>query len=126
MKYHVEFVEFDRYDNKMVTAIDMAGHRETYIVSPKDKKGTAFPGFEQITEGADFEASPWTSPKNGKHYLFAPDKSRPTSTRPPGRPSAPTTNEVGNVSLQTLVALLVETTESFLSALKQINEKSNG
>lgn len=80
--FRAEWVRTDNYGNKVVT-VSENGAQKDYIVSAKDKKsGAPFPGFDDIAPGREVIGNAWTSPTNGKNYIFPVDPSKSTSFTP--------------------------------------------
>lgn len=81
-KFKIEYTDLDKYGNKVVTVNENGQSRE-YIISPKDKKtGNPFPDFDKIMAGFEVVGNAWTSPANGKGYIFPIDETKNGTYKP--------------------------------------------
>lgn len=85
MTYIVDWVESKKDDWKVCTLREITEGSLTIddvSINKVDKKGIAFPNFDQIMPGAQVHGNLWRSPA-GRYTLFAPDpKPAATAARP--------------------------------------------
>lgn len=86
MTYKIDWVENKKDDWKVATLVEIVEGGQTFTdvsINKVDKKGRAFPHFDEITVGQTVHGNLWQSPTNQKYTLFAPDEPRATTATGP-------------------------------------------
>ncbi len=92
MTYTIDWMEVKKEGWIVATIREIVEQGVTYenvSINKIDKKGRAFPGFDQLMPGGQVHGNIWQSP-TGKYTLFAPDEPKPSPAAAPTQPGSTT------------------------------------